>query len=311
MTNHKGSISVDIQKIIADAIALTDDGVGIYDENDILIYTNDKFAALFDTSANDAIGRTFSEIILSDFKNQNGVNIESSNIDEWLALAMQKRRSVPYRKFEVDKKSGHWFLVTEQIVNEKYLYVYITDITEKKNNALALEQLSLKLKKQASIDHLTNIYNRRYFYKMAKQEFSRCRRENSKAVVMMTDLDNFKNINDNYGHAAGDYAIQVFVKTVSQLLRSYDIFGRVGGEEFAILFPNTSLSEANIVAERIRHAVEGIHCRYQQYQINLTVSIGLSNDFHGNQTIDDVLNVADKHLLLAKSQGKNCTYSPK
>lgn len=310
MSLHPEHTLEDIQQVIFDAIDLTNDGVGIFDHNDILIYSNHRFTSLFDIDIESAIGLSFEDIIRHDFEHNHGLNIESENINEWIALAQQKRRSKPYRKFEVDKKSGQWFLVTEQIVNKNFLYVYITDITEKKNNERALETLSNRLKKHASIDHLTDIYNRRYFYKMAKQEFSRCIREKSKSVVMMMDLDDFKKINDVHGHATGDFVIKSFATIIKKSLRDYDIFGRVGGEEFAILFPNTSISEAKHIAERIRKSIEKKSILYDGKYIELTVSIGLSQDLHTNDMIDDVIKTADKHLLKAKSSGKNRISSP-
>ena len=130
-----------VQDIIFDALSLTNDGVAIFDTNDTVIYCNDtviycndSMASLFGSTAQQALNRTFSELVRQCFNGTAGINIESDNVEQWLETANHKRRSVPFRSFEVDTQDGRWHLVTEQLVNGNIIYLNCIDITEKKTN---------------------------------------------------------------------------------------------------------------------------------------------------------------------------------
>jgi diguanylate cyclase (GGDEF)-like protein/PAS domain S-box-containing protein len=296
---------ISIENIILKSLALTNDGVGVFNKNDRLIYCNDAMAALFGVSAKKAHNKSFSELSNYCFHNAQGLNIESDTLDEWLTYALAKRRSSQYRAFETDTHDGKWFLVTEQVVHKDYLYVYITDITEKKASEKALKLMSEQLKKLATIDYLTGIYNRRYFYEKAEVEFNRSGRKNQTCSVMLFDLDNFKHINDKFGHAAGDAILKAFTKNVQMYLRSYDTLARIGGEEFAALLPYTEQHNTCIIAERIRASIEALTVPFEDERLHITVSIGIAENLGNTQSIDQVMQNADKKLYQAKSNGRN------
>jgi len=301
---------INIQTIVFDALALTKDAIGVFDENDVLIYDNHGVSGLFNLTPEVAVGMTFNQLVKACYGTGKGINIESNNIDEWLRYAHTKRRQSSFRSFEVDTLEGKWFLITEQVVHNKYLYTYITDITDKKENEARLELLSTKLQKLAATDVLTEIHNRRHFYELAKIEFNRSQRQNKNIALLLLDLDNFKRVNDQYGHAGGDMVLKSFADDIKQLLRSYDIFGRLGGEEFAILLPELTITEAVIIAERIRKVIEHMVVVYEQQPINITVSIGLSTNHHQQKHLDELIKAADINLYQAKSLGRNqvCYY---
>lgn len=299
--------SNNIQKIIIDALSSTKDGVGVYDKNDVLVYCNKTVAALFGLSVEEALNKTFTELSEISFNSSIGVNIEYPTLDAWLDNALSKRRSCQFRKFETDTKSGKWFLVTEQLVDDNYLYMYITDITEKKENEKKLTLLSEKLSKLASTDSLTNIDNRRSFYKKSAVEFNRSVRMKLPLSLLIIDLDNFKLVNDNYGHAAGDVVLQSFAKAVQTVLREYDVFGRIGGEEFGVLMPNTDSDSAFIIAERIRKHVANTAILFNSESLKVTVSIGLAEKLRISYSIEDIIQEADKNLYRSKVNGKNLT----
>ncbi len=123
---------------------------------------------------------------------------------------------------------------------------------------------------------------------------------------MLIDIDDFKKINDMHGHYVGDVVLQRFVDTIRKQLRNYDLFGRYGGEEFAILLPGIGEKEAIEVAERLRTAIENSSVRTDP-EINYTISIGLSTITPDRETSVDMLyKLSDQALYTAKAQGKNC-----
>jgi diguanylate cyclase (GGDEF)-like protein len=297
----------DIQKIIIDSLSSTKDGVGIFDKDDLLVFCNKTMAALFGLSQEAALNKSFSELCEHSFNSDQGVNIEAPSLEEWLEYTSLKRRSCQFRTFETDTKEGKFFLVTEQIVHEDFLYTYLTDITEKKENENKLKALTKKLIKLASTDSLTNINNRRSFYEKSETEFNRSLRQQLPLSLLIIDLDNFKKVNDNFCHAAGDAVLKSFAKSVQLFLRQYDIFGRIGGEEFALLMPNTNLDSALIIAERIRKNVADECILLEDHKLNISISIGLTEKTSLTSSIEEMLHQADKNLYKAKVNGKNQT----
>lgn len=156
-------------------------------------------------------------------------------------------------------------------------------------------------------DPLTGLLNRRYLEERLMEELNRSRRYDYAMSFMMIDIDDFKHYNDRNGHQAGDLALEMTAQCLKSALRSADVASRYGGEEFCILLPQTSLSEARIIAERIRRRVE--RTRYphgkQQPLGALTISIGISSIVPGIETPETIIGAADRALYLAKGRGKN------
>ncbi|WP_159874757.1 sensor domain-containing diguanylate cyclase [Aquitalea denitrificans] len=171
--------------------------------------------------------------------------------------------------------------------------------------ALQRDQHEKKLFQLATMDELTRLDNRRNFLLQAARELKRSQRNGTDMAVLMMDLDHFKNINDAYGHAAGDQVITHFAKLCRQILRATDLAGRLGGEEFAALLPEADSTHALAVAERLRTAVNDSLVEANGQQIHYTVSIGLSLLRDSDQHVDDLLKRADKLLYQAKHQGRN------
>lgn len=288
-----------------DSLLLTKDGVGVFDPEDRLIFCNDAFGDFVGQNANEVINKTFSEICFYCFNTDTGMNIETDNFQEWINSALLKRRVHDYRTFETDGADNKYYIVTEQMVHTNYVYTYITDITEKKENELKLQLLSQELEELATTDFLTSIRNRRYFYQTAKAQFNHSVREDVSLSILMLDLDKFKFINDTYGHNAGDIVLQMFTKKITHLLRDYDIFARIGGEEFAIMLPATDSALAYLIAERIRKTVESMEINVCKEIIKITTSIGLSERSNGITSFDEMMQLADKCLNQAKLKGRN------
>lgn len=165
--------------------------------------------------------------------------------------------------------------------------------------------------KHATLDALTGFYNRRQLEVRTKQEVANAKRQHAPLCGIMTDIDYFKNVNDTYGHAVGDYVLKTVAKVIRGQLREYDIAGRYGGEEFSILLPFTKINEAQMVAERLRQSVENkiidiskINPEIETKKINITISLGIY-EIKEDDNEDDLIKKADKALYQAKNTGRN------
>jgi len=150
-------------------------------------------------------------------------------------------------------------------------------------------------------DSLTGVFSRRYWEQRLLEEFERCQRSGEKACVMMLDIDHFKNINDSYGHLVGDNVLKQFGQILQQL-RASDIAGRYGGEEFAILLPNSDLEKSLLVAERLRQDIE--NTQFDSIE-KCTVSIGIASLEQQYEDAFKWLDNADQALYQAKKEGRN------
>ncbi|MFC1536516.1 diguanylate cyclase [Pseudomonadota bacterium] len=173
----------------------------------------------------------------------------------------------------------------------------VQDITKSIQAKNAMLEMNKKLEKQASTDPLTKVFNRRFFMQHASREFARFKRYGGKIAILFIDADNFKEINDKHGHAGGDKALISFVETLKAELRNVDVIGRTGGDEFAVLLPETGEHHAMEVAARI--------CSRASSSLAFTVSIGVSTPSNETDSIETVINNADKAMYMAKDRGRN------
>ncbi|HEV7906157.1 MAG TPA: sensor domain-containing diguanylate cyclase, partial [Pyrinomonadaceae bacterium] len=160
-------------------------------------------------------------------------------------------------------------------------------------------------------DPLTGLLNRRYLEERLGEEFERSKRHRFPMSFLMVDIDNFKEYNDLNGHQAGDIALEITAQCLKSALRSADVASRYGGEEFSILLPQTNLTEALVIAERIRSRVEKSSYPHGESQPHgaVTVSIGVSAFGPKLETPSSIIGAADHALYVAKSRGKNCVVS--
>jgi len=171
---------------------------------------------------------------------------------------------------------------------------------------LALEEAQAKLKEQASRDPMTNMYNRRYFSEVSQKILSIASRTQQALSLIMIDIDDFKKINDTYGHNIGDEVIKLLADKLISRIRESDVAARFGGEEFAIILPHTNLKDATLLAETIRIDIEQTIYKDKNNTLNFTISIGVDEFNHDSDTnVSESLNRADKALYKAKTTGKN------
>ncbi|MEF2144682.1 MAG: sensor domain-containing diguanylate cyclase [Desulfovibrionaceae bacterium] len=243
-----------------------------------------------------------------------GMSMRDLHVDEQSFLAFGEKyyktltnRAQLHVEYRMLRKDGSpiWCILSGQAVDRRIpadldqgvLWV-IDDITRLKDE----EERLLKL---ASTDHLTGANNRRHFMELARQEFSRRRRHAGNISLLLIDLDRFKSVNDSMGHAAGDAVLKNFTTRCLGILREEDSFGRLGGEEFAVLLPNTDLDGAVQVAERIRAVMAENPVRTTSGSVLTTVSVGVALAPSGMNDVDELLALADKALYRAKQAGRN------
>ena len=156
-----------------------------------------------------------------------------------------------------------------------------------------------------TMDGLTQIYNRRYFDEQLDREISRSRRYERTLSLVMFDLDHFKDVNDTYGHLAGDSVLKQLASTVRTRIRREDVFARYGGEEFALLLPEINLAGARQLAEKVRKLVERQRFEFDKQVIPVTLSMGVAALEPHHREPAEMVRTADEHLFAAKSQGRN------
>jgi diguanylate cyclase (GGDEF)-like protein len=173
-----------------------------------------------------------------------------------------------------------------------------TDVTD-------LVQQADKLKELATVDGMTGLFNRRHFFSLAEIEWSRYQRHRRPISLLMLDIDQFKSINDQYGHDAGDRVIVQIAEICRQQKRKSDVVARFGGEEFLLLLTETDLADAQLIAEQLRYQVESSALSIASHAIRATVSIGAAQATARMDTIFDLIRTADNAMYAAKHAGRN------
>ena len=169
----------------------------------------------------------------------------------------------------------------------------------------ALVEKDKELERLADVDILTGIFDRRHFFELAEMEIARARRYKRPAAVIMIDIDHFKDVNDNFGHAIGDEVLRILADRLRGVLRQTDVLGRYGGEEFAVLLAETEPEMAKLVADRLCNRINDEPLSAGRRQIPLTISLGVSSLGDELQDLAGLLARADAAMYAAKHSGRN------
>ncbi|MCC2617952.1 diguanylate cyclase [Aestuariibacter halophilus] len=188
-------------------------------------------------------------------------------------------------------------------VEQICLVVY--DVTDEALGKLQIQRLNETLENMSRVDGLTGLYNRRFWEEQFNLEYKRSKRAGHPASLIMLDIDHFKRVNDTYGHPGGDDVIKMLARIIKKSVRETDVCGRYGGEEFAILLPDTTAKQARIVAERIRKLAEHVPVEHEEHTIVFTVSLGIAELQDSYQQPLVWLEKADQALYEAKESGRN------
>jgi diguanylate cyclase (GGDEF)-like protein/PAS domain S-box-containing protein len=251
---------------------------------------NPRAADLFETTVDAMIGRPATDFYVDPFERQS-----------FLDIAMRKGK-VDGFTVELKTSSGRafWGVLSAQAIEldgELLFMVGVSDVTAQKRHEEELRELAMR-------DALTGLYNRRHFLDVADRELARADRYGQAVSVAMLDVDRFKRINDTYGHAAGDRVLRRLAERTKGELRKIDVVARIGGEEFAILFPETAVRAAERVVERLQLALREETFETDEGLQRFTVSIGLV-ERRPKEPFSAVLQRADEAMYDAKEQGRD------
>jgi diguanylate cyclase (GGDEF)-like protein len=201
------------------------------------------------------------------------------------------------------------FLPIETSGEVNYICILIEDVTDVCHYQGQLQKTLEELALISRIDGLTQIFNRRHWQESLEQEYAKARRHEKNLSLIMLDLDHFKKLNDNYGHQGGDKVLIDVTQTIKSVLRIEDIFGRYGGEEFAIIIPETDIDGALDLAKRVCETVAKTPVSFQEHILNISVSVGVSQLNDDDMSYEKLIANADEALYQAKANGRNrvCT----
>jgi diguanylate cyclase (GGDEF)-like protein len=201
-------------------------------------------------------------------------------------------------RFEFMQQSCSMGPLRDDAKNITSLYLAVQDVTELALYEHRLLEMNMR-------DGLTGVYNRRFLEKRLAEEFERHKRYSRHFSIVMFDIDFFKKVNDTYGHQCGDFILKGVSAKVASMIRKTDFLARYGGEEFCCLLPETNLASATLLAERFRKSIADLNHVYQEKDISVTISLGVSELENQFSTPGCLLERADEALYQAKNSGRN------
>lgn len=208
-----------------------------------------------------------------------------------------------------------WYQCRDQAIQwidgRKVRIEVATNITDRKLMEEELRAAHLKAELLADTDMLTGLNNRRSFFNLGKQILHQAKRNTTQVALIMFDLDYFKQINDQYGHAVGDEALVSVARVAEKEIRSSDVLARIGGEEFAVLMPQAALEQALTLAERLSQAFSTNPILVKNQKVYCTASFGISALTVDTNTLDTLIAGADEALYVAKNSGRNQIHTVK
>lgn len=280
-------------------ITLAHDAILSVDAAHRITLFNPAAERTFGYAAAKALGRPLSMLLPARLRERHG-----RLMDQYATLG-PVAQSEPPRLFTALHRDGHEFPVEISVSKDAGggypLTATVRDVTER-------QSLEEQLRRMAATDPLTDLANRRAFLEAAARELAGARRRGAPLALAMVDIDHFKRVNDGFGHAVGDEALRLVARTCIENLRAGDLAGRLGGEEFCLLLPDTDLPAALAVAERVRLAVAALPVPVEGGAVlHLTISLGVAVTGAGSgpEALDDTLARADHALYRAKERGRD------
>ena len=277
--------------------------IAVYDPEDRLRFANAAFrAAWFISEGEEPL---WSDLMRCNYHARRGTVINTVDFEAWLHSTQARRGKTGFRAFETDLHDGRWLWMTETMQPNGWMLCVASDISSIRTDERALRQDRDFAIKASQTDELTGLPSRRYVMgKLAELVCGADGSDRDAGCLAVLDIDNFKYINDRFGHGVGDAVLKDFAVTLQRHVRKTDIFGRVGGEEFLLILPNTAMAGAESIVQRMLVAVRQSSPLPDQTGFHYTFSAGLAQASRGDDPAD-VYRRADLALYAAKMNGRN------
>ena len=302
-TNHKTRTTInELHLQMASLYETSPLLVGLFDADDMLRYANPAFRRTLGLQADQYV--TWSDLMRFNHAHKVGTNIETADFEAWLASARSRRGKLPFRGFETDIVGGKWVYMTETVGTNGWMLCVAFDVTAVRAGARSLRVAHDMAVRMAQTDGLTGISNRNHILKYLNQQLEDLRSHRQPCGMAVVDLDHFKQVNDTYGHQAGDLVLRNFAAATVKHLRRVDGFGRLGGEEFLILMPG--IDEDSLIS-RISAVLSAVRQQrplpeHPDFAYTASVGVGMLR-----ATEDAATNLSriDAALYRAKSSGRD------
>jgi len=274
----------------------------LFDANDQLRYANAAFRESFALKPDEQ--PSWSELMAKSHAQRIGALIETANFPGWLSSARSRRGKLPYRAFEADMSDGRWMWITETMHPNGWMLCIGSDITELRVGTREVRRSRDLALRAAQTDALTGISNRAHIMLQLEQRLDQVRQRDQHCGVALIDLDHFKRINDSFGHAVGDCVLKDFSRIVQNALRHEDGFGRIGGEEFLLIFPRVDVAGLEHIITRILQIVRDSRALSDSPDFSYTCSAGLGV-LKADDSVGGVYRRIDEAMYAAKAAGRD------
>ena len=288
-----------MEQSLHSALDFTSDGIAVLDGQMRAVYTNREFRRLFQMGDGMAAKRLAFADIVAHGRDRGIYDVPAETMDAFCVHRIAFVKAGNTQPMTLRIAGGTTLRFHCRILPDGGRMLTYSNITDLTHDAERLEEL-------AHIDGMTGLINRRRFFDLAEREWEMAMRYGRDISVLMLDIDHFKKVNDTYGHDNGDEAIKIVAAICNDSRRATDIAARVGGEEFALLLPETDVHGALILAERIRLRVAANPIICDGKPVPLTVSIGTAERSADLDDFNALLKRSDQMLYAAKSAGRNC-----
>lgn len=304
----KDGITEQVRQVLIQHVGRSETGIAVIDKDDRILYCNPAFVSMFSLEDFSPLGRTHDEFLAWMYTHRIGSSKGQATLEDWMSQVKSLYRVRTYHTSEVSLIDGRWVLVAQQLYRSGSIVTVCTDITRSKEAELALHVAYSELERLAMTDELTGVPNRRSFMARLESERQRAERYQRQVSLAILDLDHFKQVNDRHGHPAGDEVLKHFAGMLRRHMRSEDMIGRLGGEEFALLMPETASRGAQALLERIRQELAQAPMDFIAPGFGYTFSAGVAElDLTDLPTCNHWIHEADQALYRAKAAGRNQT----
>jgi diguanylate cyclase (GGDEF)-like protein len=274
--------------------------VALFDAQDMLRHANRAFCQAYKVVPDGRL--SWADMMRANHAKQEGAFIETDDIEAWLASVRSRRGKQPFRAFEVDLCDGRWLWMTETTQLQGWMLCVGSDITGLRQDDRALRQAHAKALAAAQTDVLTGLSNRRHGMQLLQGALAHT--ETWPLCVVTLDLDHFKQVNDRFGHAAGDLVLCDFAHQLQASIRREDGCARIGGEEFLLILPAAGVGQAGAILERLLGRVRRARPLPEHPDFAYTASAGLAEAAWGEEA-GALLRRADAALYRAKASGRD------